>query len=105
MNIKFKDGTTEILKSELNKKGKSAVRIVIQGIGWGGPKLGLVLDEQKENDDVTKIEDVTILVDKSLVEDFGGFNITCEAENGRGLSLEPVVKAEGGCSSCGGSCH
>ena len=33
--------------------------------------FNLVLDEQKENDDVTKIEDVTILVDKSLVEDFG----------------------------------
>lgn len=33
MNIKFKNGTAEILKSELNKKGKSAVRIVIQGIG------------------------------------------------------------------------
>lgn len=33
MNINFKNDTAEILKSELNKKGKSAIRIVVQGIG------------------------------------------------------------------------
>lgn len=66
MNIKFKDGTTEILKSELNKKGKSAVRIVIQGIGWGGPKLGLVLDEQKNDDMVFETNGLKVVAENDL---------------------------------------
>ena len=101
-DVAFKD-FKQLLED--NKVDNNTVRINLAGMGWSGPMFNLVLDEQKENDDVTKIEDVTILVDKSLVEDFGGFNITCEVENGRGLSLEPVVKSEGGCSSCGGGCH
>lgn len=69
--------------------------------------FNIVLDEQRENDIVEKVKDITFLIDKSLVEDFDGFEITCAAENGRGLLLEPLKQPEGagGCSGCGGGCH
>lgn len=46
-------------------------------------------------------------MEKSLVDEFGGFIIVSSEENqGRGLSLKPVIAPEGsGCGSCGGGCH
>ena len=66
MNIKFKNDTAEVLKSELSKKGKSAIRIVIQGIGWGGPKLGIVLDEQQNDDIVCEVDGLKVVAEKDL---------------------------------------
>lgn len=66
MNIKFKNDTAEILRSELSKKGKSAIRIVVQGIGWGGPKLGLVLDEQKNDDMTFEVEGLKVVAERDL---------------------------------------
>lgn len=81
------------------------IRINLAGMGWGGPVFNIVLDEQKDTDVVEKINDITFLVDKNLVADFEGFEITCTAENGRGLSLEPLKKTDGGgCGSCGSGC-
>lgn len=91
---------------EDNNVENNTVRINLAGMGWSGPVFNLVLDEQKDSDEVETVKDINFLIDKGVVSDFGGFEITCEAENGRGLSLEPIVKTEGGgCSSCGGGCH
>ncbi len=69
--------------------------------------FNIVLDEQRENDIVEKVKDITFLIDKSLIEDFEGFKITCTSENGKGLMLEPLknIDGGGGCSTCGGGCH
>lgn len=66
MNIFLKEGTAEALKAELNKKGKMAVRIVIKGFGWGGPSLGVVLDEQTDKDDIVSIEGIDFVADKEI---------------------------------------
>lgn len=90
---------------EQNKVENFVIRINLAGMGWGGPVFNIVLDEQKDTDIAEKINDITFLIDKALVTDFEGFEITCAAENGRGLSLEPLKKGEGGgCSSCGSGC-
>lgn len=79
----------------------NTVRIVISGMGWSGPSFGLVLDEQKENDIVEKVEDMTFLVEDDINKEFGTLAIRSGEENGYGgLSIEPEKKAEGGCSSC-----
>lgn len=81
------------------------IRIHLAGMGCSGPMFNIVLDEQKETDVAEKIQDITFLIDKNIVNDFEGFTITCAAENGRGLLLEPNKKPEGGgCSGCGGGC-
>ena len=89
-----------------NKVENNTVRIIFAGMACSGPMFNLTIDEKKENDEVITIEEATILVDKQLVSEFGGFTVTCESENGMGLFIEPVIKPEGGgCASCGGGCH
>lgn len=51
------------------------VRIFIKGIGWGGPKFGLTLDGVKDNDEVKRMNDISIIVEKNLLELYGGFEI------------------------------
>ena len=106
--VKMSNEAYTEFKSFLQENGveKFDIRINLAGVGWGGPVFNIVLDEQSDNDEVVKIEDITFFVDKELVKDFEGFTLLSSDENGgRGLSLKPVIEAEGGCGSCGGGCH
>jgi len=77
------------------------IRINLSGKGWGGPVFNLVLDEQKEDDNVEKIGDIKLLVAKSVTDEFGNLIIKCGEENGLGgFSIEPEKKEESGCSTC-----
>ena len=51
-----------------------AIRVNVSGFGWGGPQLGLVLDEQRENDHSQEIDGVTFLAGEDL-KHFDGFQI------------------------------
>lgn len=82
------------------------IRINLAGMGCHGPSFNIVLDTEQEGDVVEKIHDITFLVNKDLIDEFEGFEITSAEENGRGLLLEPIKKFEGGgCSGCSGGCH
>lgn len=73
MRVKIKDEVLKELKDELQKRGKTAVRISLEGFGWGGPRFGVVLDEQRENDDVFEYEGVKFVADNEfafLINDF-----------------------------------
>ncbi|CAM2757076.1 HesB-like protein [Hathewaya histolytica] len=81
------------------------VRIIVSGMGCSGPRFGITLDEQKEDDLVEKIEDLTFLVQKDINEEFGALQIKSSEENGYGgLSIETEIPPAGGCSTCSG-CH
>lgn len=44
-----------------------ALRISFNGFGWGGPRLGLVLDELEENEQfVMNVNDVNVIYDGRL---------------------------------------
>jgi len=64
MNISFDDITKNALKNQLEAKGKSSVRLLIRGFGWGGPILGVVLDEQQEDDILESVNGINFVVDK-----------------------------------------
>lgn len=90
-----------------NNVNSDTIRIHLAGVGWGGPSFNLVLDEQKANDEAVKIGDINFLVDKDLVNQYGGFVMKSSQENGlNGFSLDPVFKEDDGdgCSTCSG-CH
>ncbi|KAJ49584.1 HesB-like selenoprotein [Clostridium tetanomorphum] len=83
------------------------IRINLAGMGCGGPIFNIVIDSEKSNDTVTKIHDLTFLVDKDLIAEFGGFTLTCAEESGiDGFSLHPMIQNDDdyGCSTCSG-CH
>lgn len=64
MNISFDDNTKNALNKKLLQKNKSSVRLLIKGFGWGGPILGVVLDEQQEDDILESVNGINFIVDK-----------------------------------------
>lgn len=66
MKFSINENAVEPLKKTLLDKGKSAVRIVIKGFGWGGPSFGVVLDEQKPEDDIVEVNGIKIVADKEF---------------------------------------
>ncbi|SDP54025.1 HesB-like protein [Clostridium gasigenes] len=83
------------------------IRINLGGFGCSGPAFNIAVDEVKEGDVVEKINDITFVIESKLIDEFGGFKLLSSEENeGRGLSLKPIIESEGGgCGSCGGGCH
>jgi len=63
MNISFDENTKDALNKQLIQKNKSSVRLLIKGFGWGGPILGVVLDEQQEDDISESVDGINFVVD------------------------------------------
>ena len=91
-----------ILQSK--KLESNSIRVFLSGMGWGGPSFNLALDEQKDEDLVTNVEDFNFLVEKSLNDQFGTFEIEYFNENGNtGIFVQPSnIGEQSGCSSCSG---
>lgn len=81
MNIKISEDTAALLLMALKNKGKSAARVVVQGFGWGGPTLGIALDEQRENDEIAEMHGVKIVAEK----DFAYFLDDAQIVHTRGI--------------------
>lgn len=86
---------------------ETTVRIALAGLGCSGPRFGLMVDD-KNDADVTEIyNDLTFIVEKDLVDQYEGFTILSDEENGgAGMSLRPLKVDENasGCAGCSG-CH
>ena len=88
-----------------NEVEKYSIRINLAGFGCSGPAFNITVDEANENDVVETMNDITFIAESKLVDEFGGFRLLSSEENdGRGLSLKPVIEVAGGCGSCGGGC-
>ena len=100
MNIDITSKAIEKLKDILEEKKSTTakVRIFLAGIGWGGPRFNLALDEQKENDKNYSEDGIHIIAEKNLVDQFKGFKI--DYSNfflQKGFSIYPHT---GSASSC-----
>jgi iron-sulfur cluster assembly accessory protein len=84
----------------------SSIRVALVQGGCSGPVLGLSLDEEKPQDESFRIQDVTFIVEKSLLEQCGGISIDfIEAGNRSGFTITSANPLPAGNSSCGaGSC-
>ena len=89
-----------------NEVENYSIRINLAGFGCSGPAFNISVDEAKDGDLTQKVNDIVFVVEEKLVDEFGGFRLLSTDENeGRGLSLKPLIEVEGGCGSCGGGCH
>lgn len=70
-----KKASEELKKIMEAKKVNKPLRIYIAGFGWSGPIFGLALDERKEGDIETKVDDFVFLTEKVLEENFKKFTI------------------------------
>ena len=89
-----------------NEVDNYSIRINLAGFGCSGPAFNISVDDAKDGDLTQKVNDIVFVVEEKLVDEFGGFRLLSTEENeGRGLSLKPLIEVEGGCGSCGGGCH
>jgi iron-sulfur cluster insertion protein len=89
-----------------NKVETYNIRINFAGSSCGGPVFNISIEDKVEEDDVVeKINDISFLIKKPLIDDFEGFTIlSTDENNGRGLSLKALNAPEGDCGGCTG-CH
>jgi len=66
MNFTVDESTRYILVNNLKDANKKAIRIIITGFSWGGPTFGIVLDEQKDEDDFFNLDELSIVAEKDF---------------------------------------
>lgn len=89
-----------------NKVESYNIRINLGGMACSGPVFNITIDEASAEDVAEVVNEITFVMEKRLIDEFGGFNILSSDENnGNGLTLKPVIAPAGGCGSCGGGCH
>lgn len=82
------------------------IRINFAGFACSGPIFNISISQPTDADEVEKINDVSFIYEKTLIDQFGGFIILSSEENeGNGLSLKPVIQPEGGCGGSCSGCH
>lgn len=88
------------LKSILEQNDGKSLRVTMAGFGWGGPSLGLTLDESTDEDKVVTVNEVEVLLDAQVVR-FADDQVIHYVQDGFTITS----KEGSGCgSSCGGSC-
>lgn len=71
------------------------LRIDIDRYFKNGPSFCFFSAEESEKDNLFLVNDIKFVVDKALLEEFGGFNILSkEDNNGLGIGIQPIVKLE-----------
>lgn len=90
MIIKARNEVLEKLKDALKNANKTAVRLDVAGFGWAGPTFEIVLDEQKDNDDVFEIEGVKFVAEAE-------FGFLIQGVEVVSLGNEFALKDNGGC--------
>jgi iron-sulfur cluster insertion protein len=88
-----------------NKIENFNIRISHAGSSCHGPAFNIGVDEPKEGDIIEKVNDVNFIINPEIIDEFGLMTILSTEENGgRGLTLRPLMEADGGCDGCSG-CH
>ena len=64
--MKITDAAKTALEPILAQNPGKLLRVVFEGFGWGGPRLGLALDEPGENDNKMTLNGIELLAEKSL---------------------------------------
>lgn len=60
------DAAKDKLKEVLDGNPGKFLRVMIQGVGWGGPQLGLALDEPQDNETAIEINGIDVLISSDV---------------------------------------
>ena len=63
--IQVTEKAKEELLVVLKENAKKYIRLFIEGVGWGGPRLGLALDELNDNDEKINSNGVDIIYNRN----------------------------------------
>lgn len=105
MGITIEKEASDRLKEILSEKQieGSVVRIFMSGSGCSGPMFNLAIDELKENDIHIEFEGMSYVAEKSLIDQYQGFEILA-FDNGeiKSIYVQALDTGDSGCSSCSG---
>jgi iron-sulfur cluster insertion protein len=89
-----------------NNIDKFNIRIGYGGSSCHGPVFNIGVDDPQEGDIIEKVNDINFIINSEIINEFGIMTLLSTEENdGRGLSLRPLMEPEGsGCDGCSG-CH
>ena len=78
------------------------VRLYIDGVGWGGPRLGIALDAKQNDDVVINKDEIDYVIDEKsekLLSRYGGAKLdyTEQKYYGSGFSLRMKESMGGSC--------
>ena len=108
MSIRMNKEAADALKELLTSKGIEAkdIRVFVAGFSCSGPQFNLAIDPAKEGDYSVEIDGFTLRAEQKLIDEFGGFEIKHFSDGtNSGIYIEPDIKPQSSCSSCGGGCH
>ena len=61
--VEITDAARDKIKEALDQNAGKYLRIFVEGSGWGGPRLGMALDEPEENEKTVEINGLNVLID------------------------------------------
>ena len=89
----------KVLK-EKSPEGDKTVRVYAMGYGWGGPTLGMALDEPSDNDEVFDVNGFKVIIEKQLLEKVGGAKIDFETSRWKGAGFRIFATYQAASSCC-----
>lgn len=64
------------------------IRVVLAGMGWGAPKLGLALDEPVETDIIKEVNGIEVAFEAEVINHVANITLDFEeSEAGEGLVI------------------
>ena len=66
--LEITDTARDKLKEILGQNEGKYLRLYVQGLGWGGPKIGMALDEPEEDENTHMVNGIDVLVKEPLVD-------------------------------------
>ena len=86
INIQVTDDAKEELAPIMEENTQKSLRLFVQGFGWGGPRLGIALDELTEEDEQVSHNGIDVIFAKRDKNYFHQATIDFEDSNyGKGF--------------------
>ena len=96
--LEITDVAREKIEEVLSEYPGKYLRIAIEA-GWGGPRLGLALDELKENEETTQVNGIDLLISDEAKPYSDGNTIDyIQSTDGEGFVIDKPGQT--GCTSC-----
>ena len=96
--LEIKDIARDKIKEVLNENAGKYLRITLEA-GWGGPRLGLALDELKENEHPIQVNSIDLLVSDNVKPYTDGNTIDyIQSMDGEGFVIGKPGQT--GCEGC-----
>ena len=96
--LEITDVARDKIKEVLSENSGKYLRIAIEA-GWGGPRLGLALDELKENEETTQVNGIDLLIsDEAKSHSVGSAIDYIQSADGDGFVIGKPGQT--GCTGC-----